>query len=102
MITAAEKVHDCLQRVRYRYILGSAVDANLLAQYADASAFAVSLYDAGHLLPLSRITFQIRPRDGSFLINGALGLSYVTVTYMRGARLDAARAAQEAVLAGLP
>ena len=54
-----------------------------------------------HLLPQSRVTFQVRPRDGSFLINGALGLDYVTITYLRGARLEATRAAQEAILARL-
>lgn len=102
MITGTEKVKDCLDRVRYRYTLAAAVDEDLLAAYADAGRFQVSLYDARHLLPLSRVTFQIQPRDGSFLINGALGLRYVSVTYLRDDRLDATRAAQEEVLARLP
>ena len=102
MIKAAEKVYDCLHRERYRYTLSSAVDDGLLAHYADEDAFRVAVYDARHLLPQARVTFRIEPRDGSFLINGAFGLDYLTVTYMRGARLDAARAAQEAVLARLP
>jgi hypothetical protein len=102
MIQSAEKVYDCLHRERYRYALGAGVDETLLAQYADESAFRISVYDARYLLPQALVTFRIEPRDGSFLINGALGLSYVTVTYMRGAGLDATRAAQEAVLAGLP
>ena len=102
MIQSAEKVYDCLHRERYRYVLGSLVDEGLLAQYADEGAFRVSVYDARHLLPQARVTFRIEPQDGSFLVNGALGLSYVTVTYMRGAGLEATRAAQEAVLARLP
>jgi hypothetical protein len=52
-------------------------------------------------LPQSRVTFQVRPQDGSFLINGALGLDYVTITYLRDPRLEATRAAQEAILARL-
>ncbi|MBV8285563.1 MAG: hypothetical protein JOZ35_01420 [Hyphomicrobiales bacterium] len=102
MIRAAEKVYDCLHRERYHYTLGAAVDEGLLAQYADQTAFRVSVYDARHLLPLSRVTFRIEPRNGSFLINGALGLDYVTITYLRDARTTATRAAQEAVLAQLP
>jgi hypothetical protein len=101
MIKAAEKVYDCLHRERYRYALCSAVDDRLLAHYADTSAFQVLVYDARHLLPQSRVTFQVRPRDGSFLINGALGLDYVTITYLRDARLEATRAGQEAILARL-
>ena len=101
MIEAAEKVYDCLHRERYRYMLGSAVDDRLLAQYTDTSAFQVLVYDARHLLPQSRVTFQVRPRDGSFLINGALGLDYVTITYLRDTRLETTRAAQEAILARL-
>jgi hypothetical protein len=101
MITAAEKVYDCLHRERYRYTLSSVVDDRLLAQYADEGAFRVSVYDARRLLPQARVTFRIEPRDGSFLINGALGLAYVTITYLRDTRLDATRAAQEAILAGL-
>jgi hypothetical protein len=58
MIRAAEKVYDCLHRERYRYILGAAVDERLLAQYADTTAFRVSVYDARHLLPQARVTFQ--------------------------------------------
>jgi hypothetical protein len=102
MIRAAEKVYDCLHRERYRYTLGAAVDERLLAQYADQAAFRVSVYDARHLLPQARVTFRIEPQDGSFLINGAVGLDYVTITYLRDARMAATRAAQEAVLAGLP
>ncbi len=101
MIKAAEKVHDCLHRERYRYVLNSAVDDRLLALY-DTGAFRVSVYDARHLLPKSRVTFQVQPQDGSFLVNGALGLDYVTITYLRGARMAATRAAQEAILAHLP
>jgi hypothetical protein len=92
MIKAAEKVYDCLHRERYRYALGSAVDDRLLSQYGDTSAFQVS----------ARVTFQVQPQDGSFLINGALGLDYVTITYLRDARIAATRAAQEAILARLP
>jgi len=102
MIRTAEKIYDCLHRERYRYRLGSAVDDSLLAHYADANAFRVSVYDARHLLPQARVTFRIEPRHGSFLINGALGLDYVTITYLRGARMEATRAAQEAILARLP
>jgi hypothetical protein len=102
MIKAAEKVYDCLHRERYRYVLSSAVDDRLLAHYADTGAFRVSVYDARHLLPKSRVTFQVQPQDGSFLVNGALGLDYVTITYLRGARMAATRAAQEAILAHLP
>jgi hypothetical protein len=102
MIRAAEKVYDCLHRERYRYALVSAVDESLLAHYADQAAFRVSVYDARHLLPQARVTFRIEPQDGSFLINGALGLDYVTITYLRDARTAATRATQEAVLAGLP
>jgi hypothetical protein len=102
MIKAAEKVYDCLHRERYRYALGSAVDDRLLSQYGDTSAFQVSVYDARHLLPQARVTFQVQPQDGSFLINGALGLDYVTITYLRDARIAATRAAQEAILARLP
>jgi hypothetical protein len=65
MIKAAEKVYDCLHRERYRYMLGSAVDDRLLAQYADTSAFRVSVYDARHLLPQSRVTFQVQPQEPS-------------------------------------
>jgi hypothetical protein len=101
MIRAAEKVYDCLHRERYRYMLGSAVDDGLLAQYADPGAFRVSIYDARHLLPQARVTFRIEPQDGSFLINGALGLDYVTITYLRDPRLEATRAAQEEILARL-
>jgi hypothetical protein len=101
MIKAAEKVYDCLHRERHRYMLGAAVDDRLLAQYADTSAFRVSVYDARHLLPQPRVTFQVRPRDGRFLINGALGLDYVTITYLRGFRMAATRAAQEGILARL-
>lgn len=101
MIKGAEKVYDCLHRERYRYMLGSAVDDRLLTQYADTSAFQVLVYDARHLLPQSRVTFQVRPQDGSFLINGALGIDYVTITYLRDTRLEATRAAQEAILARL-
>lgn len=102
MIREAEKVYDCLHRERYRYALGSAVDDRLLAQYADASTLRISVYDARHLLPQARVTFRIEPRDGSFLINGALGLDYVTITYLRDARIATTRAAQEAILARLP
>ena len=102
MIKAAEKVYDCLHRDRYRYTLASEVDEALLGQYADTTAFRVSVYDARHLLPQARVTFQIQPQDGSFLINGALGLDYVTITYLRGTRMEATRAAQEAILARLP
>lgn len=102
MIKAAEKVYDCLHRERYRYALDAAVDDSLLAQYADQDAFWISVYDARHLLPQARVTFRIEPLDGSFLINGALGLSYVTITYLRDARMSATRAAQEAILARLP
>jgi hypothetical protein len=102
MIRAAEKIYDCLHRERYRYRLGSPVDDRLLAQYADEGAFRVSVYDARHLLPQARVTFQIEPRDGSFRINSALGLDYVTITYLRDARIGATRAAQEAILADLP
>jgi hypothetical protein len=101
MIKAAEKVYDCLYRERYRYALSSAVDNGLLAHYADPSAFRVSVYDARHLLPQSRVTFQVQPQDGSFLINGALGLDYVTITYLRTPGMSAARATQEAILARL-
>jgi hypothetical protein len=101
MIKAAEKVYDCLHRERYRYILGAAVNDRLLAQYTDTSAFQVLVYDARHLLPQSRVTFQVRPQDGSFLINGALGLDYVTITYLRDPRLEATRAAQEEILSRL-
>jgi hypothetical protein len=102
MITADEKVYDCLHRERYRYTLSSPVNDRLLAQYADEGAFRVSVYDARHLLPQARVTFRIEPRDGSFLINGAHGLNYVTITYLRGPRMEATRAAQEAILANLP
>ena len=102
MITGTEKISDCLQRVRFRYTLGATVDASLLSHYADASTFQVSVYDARHLLTLSRVTFQIQPRDGSFLITGALGLRYVSITYVRSDRLEAIRATQEEVLARLP
>jgi hypothetical protein len=102
MIRAAEKVYDCLHRERHRYTLASAVDGALLRQYADATAFRVSVYDARHLLPQARVTFQIQAQDGSLLINGALGLAYVTITYLRDCRLEATRAAQEAILARLP
>jgi hypothetical protein len=102
MIRAAEKVYDCLHRERYRYTLSSGVDDGLLAQYADTAAFRVLVYDARHLLPQARVTFQIQPQDGSFLINGALGLDYVTITYLRGTQMEATRAAQEAILARLP
>jgi hypothetical protein len=102
MIRASERVYDCLHRERYRYALGSAVDESLLTHYADPAAFRVSVYDARRLLPLARVTFRIEPRDGRFLINGALGLDYVTITYLRDARMAATRAAQEAVLARLP
>jgi hypothetical protein len=102
MIKVAEKVYDCLHRERYRYTLSSAIDDRLLAQYADTAAFRASVYDARHLLPQARVTFRIEPRDGSFLINGALGLDYVTITYLRNARIKATRAAQEAILAHLP
>jgi hypothetical protein len=102
MIKAAEKVYDCLHRERYRYTLSSAVGEALLGRYADTAAFRVSVYDARHLLPQARVTFRIQPQDGSFLINGALGLDYVTITYLRGVRMEATRAAQEAILAGLP
>jgi hypothetical protein len=101
MIKTAEKVYDCLHRERYRYTLSSVVDERLLAQYADTSAFQASIYDARHLLPQARVTFRIEPRDGGFLINGALGLDYVTITYLRDGRMEATRAAQEAVLARL-
>jgi hypothetical protein len=101
MIKAAEKIYDCLYRERYRYTLGSAIDDGLFAQYADKDVFRVSVYDARHLLPQARVTFRIEPRDGSFLINGALGLASVTITYLRDPRLHANRAAQEAILAGL-
>lgn len=101
MIKAAEKIYDCLYRERYRYTLGSAIDDGLFAQYADKDVFRVSVYDARHLLPQARVTFRIEPQDGSFLINGALGLDYVTITYLRGARMGATRAAQEAILTGL-
>jgi hypothetical protein len=102
MIRAAEKVYDCLHRERYRYTLISAVDDGLLVQYADTAAFRVSVYDARHLLPQARVTFQIQPQDGSFLINGALGLDYVTITYLRGTQMEATRTTQEAILARLP
>lgn len=101
MIKAAAKVYDCLHRERYRYTLDSPVDTGLFAHYADADAFQVAVYDARHLLPQAQITFRIEPRDGSFLINGALGLDYVTITYLRGGRMEAARATQEAILARL-
>lgn len=102
MIRAAEKVYDCLHRERYRYTLAGAVDERLFAHYDAAAAFRVSVYDARHLLPQSRVTFRIEPKDGSFLINGALGLDYVTITYLRNSAMPAVRAAQEAVLAALP
>ena len=102
MIREAEKVYDCLHRERYRYTLASAVDAALLAHYADTTAFRVSVYDARHLLPRAHVTFRIEPQDGSFLINGALGLDYVTITYLRGTQMEATRAAQEAILGRLP
>ena len=102
MITKAEKVYDCLQRVRYRYSLGSAVNQDFVDQYANGDAVEVSYYDARDLLPLSRITFQIRPHDGSFLINGALELFYVTITYMRSVQMADTRRAQEALLEKLP
>jgi hypothetical protein len=102
MIRTAQKVYDCLHRERYRYTLSSAVDDGLLGHYADTTAFRVSVYDARHLLPQARVTFQIQPQDGSFLINGALGLDYVTITYLRGTQMEATRAAQEAILARLP
>ena len=102
MIRAAEKVYDCLHRERHRYTLASAVDETLLGQYADTTAFRVSVYDARHLLPQARVTFQIQPQDGSFLINGALGLDYVTITYVRGTQMEAIRDTQEAILARLP
>jgi hypothetical protein len=102
MITGTEKVKDCLDRVRYRYTLAAEVDEALLAAYADESRFETSLYDARHLLPLARVTFQIQPRDGRFLVTGALGLRYVTITYVRDDRLDATRAVQEEVLTRLP
>jgi hypothetical protein len=102
MINGVQKITDCLQRVRYRYTLASPVDETLLSQYADEKTFEVSVYDARHLLPLSRVTFQIQPRDGSFLVNGALGLGYVSITYVRDHRIELTRAAQEGVLARLP
>jgi hypothetical protein len=102
MIRAAEKVYDCLHRERYRYTLGAAVDEGLLAEYADTTEFRVSVYDARHLLPQARVTFRIEPQDGGFLINGALGLDYVTITYLRDARMAATRAMQESLLARLP
>ncbi len=102
MIRAAAKTYDCLHRERYRYTLGAAVDDRLLGQYADTTAFRVSLYDARHLLPQARVTFQIQAQDGSFLINGALGLDSVTITYLRGVRMEANRAVQEGILARLP
>ena len=49
MIQAAEKVYDCLHRERYRYMLGSAVDDRLLAQYADTRAFQVLLVSPSQL-----------------------------------------------------
>jgi hypothetical protein len=101
MIKAAEKVYDCLHRERYRYTLGSAVDDGLFTQYADNDAFRLSLYDARHLLPQARVTFRIEPQDGSFLINGAIGLDYVTITYLRDPRMQAIRSTQEAILARL-
>ena len=102
MIKAAEKVYDCLHRERYRYTLDSPVGDGLFAHYADTDTFRVAVYDARHLLPQARVTFRIEPRDGSFLINGALGLDYVTITYLRGGRMEAARATQEAILALMP
>lgn len=102
MIKAAEKVYDCLHRERYRYTLDSPVDDRLFAHYADPEAFQVAVYDARHLLPQARVTFRIEPRDGSFLINGAIGLDYVTITYLRGAAMAASRNMQEAILARLP
>ena len=101
MIKAAEKVYDCLHRERYRYTLDAPVDDGLFAHYADPGTFQVSVYDARHLLPQARVTFRVEPRDGRFLINGALGLDYVTITYLRDARMAATRIAQEVILAGL-
>ncbi len=77
------------------------MDDRLLERYADQNAFLVSIYDARHLLPQARVTFRVEPPDGSFLIIGALGLVYVTITYLRVARMEATRAAQEAILARL-
>jgi hypothetical protein len=101
MIKAAEKVYDCLHRERYRYTLDSPVDEGLFAHYADPDTFQVAVYDARHLLPQARVTFRVEPRDGSFLVNGAIGLDYVTITYLRGAQMETTRAAQEAILARL-
>ena len=102
MIKGSEKVYDCLHRERFRYALSSRVDERLLAHYPEAEGYRVTLYDARHLLPRARVTFQIHPKDGRFMINGALGLDYVTITYLRDERAAATRAAQEAVLAALP
>lgn len=85
-ITDSEKVHDCLMNVRYKYRLASPVTEAIIRRFSADKTVAVKLYDASRFLPQSRPVFHIQHND-DFLICGALGLDYVTVTYTKGGRL---------------
>jgi hypothetical protein len=88
MIVRAERTHDCLRQVRFRYHLDTPVARALLSGLSDRAGLAVQELDVSHILPTARITFQARDPESAVMIAGALGLSYVTVTYARGDDLE--------------
>lgn len=87
-ILHAEKVHDCLSRVRYKYRLSSPVTKSVLEAFSTMGPVSVTVYDAKTFLPGSKVIFQIHHCDDGFLVAGAFGLDYLTVTYSKSETLD--------------
>lgn len=101
-ILGSEKVHDCLWRVRYRYRLASPVTGALVEMFSRTPGVSAQVYDARSFLPQSKPVFQVHGAGERFLIAGAFGLDYVTVTYAKGEKLEATSAMVEEAIRCLP
>lgn len=97
-IVAIQKEGDCLRRMRFRYSVSTPVKIDILERFSDPEIYAVQVFDARHLLPDSKMPFKIQRRDNKFLISGAIGLDYLTATYIKCKQWESMAAHVEAVI----
>jgi hypothetical protein len=83
-----------------RYHLARPVGEAFPARLAEpAAGLAVSVTDVRAILPLASVTFHARDDRDTVLVAGAVGLTYVTVTYARADDLAERMARTEQLLA---
>jgi hypothetical protein len=84
-VFAIDMVQDCLYRERYKYSLTQPVVQGFTSAFSGLPLTKIELYDFSHKIPTAKILFQITHESELFLISGAFGLDYLTVTYPKKA-----------------